>query len=72
MSREARDLVPSLRRRRFFSTMGNRAFIAFGDRSTWSHPDCFLGLSLCFPCYFSCLVLVICCQYLVMDVIPLF
>jgi hypothetical protein len=54
------------------STMGDRAYIAFGDRSTWPLPDCFLGHSLFFPCYISCLVLVICCQYLVMDVIPLF
>jgi Retroviral aspartyl protease len=28
------------------STMGDRAFIAFGDRSTWSPPDCFLGITL--------------------------
>jgi hypothetical protein len=35
------------------STMGDRAFIAFGDRSTWSPPDCFLGVSLSvFPAIF--------------------
>jgi hypothetical protein len=55
-----------------YSTMGDRAFIAFGDRSTWPLPECFLCYSLCFRCYFSCLALVICCQYLVLDVIPLF
>jgi hypothetical protein len=30
------------------------------------------SLSLSSPCYFSCVVLVSCCQYLVLDVIPLF
>jgi hypothetical protein len=35
------------------STMSDRAFIAFGDRSTWSPPDCFLGISLSdFPTIF--------------------
>jgi hypothetical protein len=36
------------------------------------YPTVFLGLSLSSSCYFSCVVLVSCCQYLVLDVIPLF
>jgi hypothetical protein len=52
------------------STMDNRAFIAFGDRSTWTLPDCFLGLFLFIVLFFMCSFSY--CQYLVLDVIPLF
>jgi hypothetical protein len=28
----------------YYCIMDDRAFIAFGDRSTWTLPDCCLGL----------------------------
>jgi hypothetical protein len=52
--------------------MGDRAFLAFGDRSTWPPPDCFLGLSLSLYSLLFFMFSFSSCQYLVLDVIPYF